>query len=158
MTHCKKKCCCCDCHCKRDSLEFYYYVRDPSKQENTTTIPNRNPQSSYKAFINFTTQNIYDFDNNIIGVVKVFNNSSVFGEDMEYYTYQFNFYFNENKSAIVSNYPVALPNKQTSFEAGVPLNMTIDFASGEYLTKKGIVSILPFDDEKKTRKVTILFK
>jgi hypothetical protein len=136
----------------------YYYATDPEIKSNSVALP---PEDVVKEnYSDLTLQSYPLYDNNFqeIGLLTRFI-TSIYSENIRdefYQTYNYTIFLYDSKNTINFNFTFVSKNDGSNFfKAGVPINSIITSCSGTIYDKRGTVQILPFDNDVKSRLVTI---
>ena len=146
----------------KNTIEFTYYADDDSSESYTSYLPiNNNPLSHLESEFDAITNNIYELNttNNIIGTMYIKAFRSQHSNGKYYANEDITFFFNDiNASITCSINFIVEQNGIGLFIPGVILECPITYCFGHSFTrKKGIVQILPFDDQLNKRNVKIIF-
>lgn len=135
-------------------LILYYYLQDPSNLSYYINYNNKSETNPNKSLNNIFTYTLYDNNFKEVGLLKM-NTTSTTQNNLGYYNYEFTIYINNSNDVIVSSYAF---NSQTGTEfltPGHPINMSINYCSGDIYKCNGTVTLLPFDNEPKSRMLLI---
>lgn len=129
----------------------FYYVND--KNRKVYSLP-YSPDTSDEAGQILFVYPLYNNNFVVNGKLKIEINY-FFQDEIGYFNYIWTFYFNATKSTVSGNYNFMQDRGQTDFPPGVIIPIEINNGSGVYFDKNGLIEILPFDNNAKSRMVTI---
>lgn len=145
-------------HCV-NNIQFEYYANDKSSESYTSYLPaNNNHLSHFISEFDAITNNIYQTNTkNIIGTIYIKAFRSQHSDGKYYANQDITFFLNEfNLSITCSINFIVEQNGISLFIPGEILECPITYCFGkDFARKKGIVQILPVNDE--LRKVKIIF-
>ena len=139
----------------------YYYANDPLKTSYQENIPNNDKLSPYKSYLLIITYPLYNDLITNVGLLKITitsaenNINKEFYEDKTYYNYDFSYFFYDTNITITTSYAFSTVKDEAYFEVNVPIKTPITYCSGDIYYETGIVELLPYDNDIKSRRITI---
>ena len=142
-----------------EQFSVFYYATDPAEKSHYVALP---PEDSTKDnYSDLGLQSFPLYDNNFkeIGLLTRFI-TSIYSENSreEYYqTYNYTIFFYDSSNSINFNFSnlIKIEGNTGLFKAGVPINSVITSCSGNIYDRRGTVQLLPFDNDVKSRMLTI---
>lgn len=136
-------------------IDLFYYVNDHQNTQYYTKYTNKNSEMLDNKSYDFVyVYPLYNNDFIEVGTLKIITNGTYIN-NIVYYNYEFIIYINDSNNVISSSYSFIGISNSEYLPPHIPINMTINYCSGNIYNKSGTVILLPFDNKQKSRMLTI---
>lgn len=136
-------------------IELYYYSKNPENENFNIQLKGGKKSTAYSYANTFPLYNAGD-SYKPIGLLKRFGTQVYLSDGtLGYFTQLFTIYFNDSNDTISFQIDNIDIQGSKYYKPGVPLNSVITSCSGSIWNNRGTVQILPFDNEIKTRLITV---
>lgn len=138
-------------------IVVYYYATDPKIEDYSVKLPSYDPNqnSSYNVNSEATIFPIYDGNFIEIGKIKRFGtNATEINGINQFISWHYTIYFYNNNNSVsfeINN----IEGEGSFYKPNVSINSVITSCSGNIYANRGTVEIYPYNNQVKSRKITI---